>query len=893
MSGMLLKTKLHIPPRPNLVPRPHLLHKLNEGVQSGRRLTLISAPAGFGKTTLLSEWISQQDRPVAWLSIDEGDNDISRFFSYLVAALQSIDLNIGEAAPGILQSSQPPPVEVILTPLINTISDFADPIILILDDYHAIESQFIHDALAFLITHSPAPMHLILTTREDPPLPISHLRGRGQLTELRVADLRFTSQEVVAFLKHIMGLDISAEDIATLERRTEGWIAGLQMAAISMKSREDIAGFIAAFSGSHEFIVDYLTDEVLNQQPEDLKKFLLQTSILNRMTGPLCDAITERANGQQTLEQLKENNLFVVSLDDERRWYRYHHLFGDLLGVRLQADYPNQVLELHRRAALWYEHEGITSEAVEHALKANDFDLAADILERSGKRTGLWSTIQVATLIRWLQTLPGATLNSRPWLRFFAARAYAHAGRFEEAERGLHELEQLLESNPEAISDADLMAEHLIGNQAVYASFRGQSHKAIELARHALDRVSEENVMVHIRASRALGYAYINLGNLAQASRAIRQSINKALSKGVWSAVVSGTYHLASLQIIQGQLRLAIKTCKDAGQWNVIDGKRLPADGLLGLPYGKILYEQNQLAQAENRLMEDLRLLNQHGITDYFGLGHALLARIKQGSGDSTGALNLMQRARYIAEASNLELYISRVAAYQAQCWLAQGQLTLATRWAKDYRQSGETEYLRMFEDLVLVRVLLADNQADEALQTLDLLLPPAEEAGSMGWVIEMLALQALAFQLQGELENALFSLERALNLAEPEGYVRTFVDEGDPMAHLLYEAASRGIAPDYAGRLLASFPEPIAESDRRVTARQLGGELIESLSERELEVLKLIAEGQSNREVAQQLVISLPTVKSHTSNIYSKLAVSSRTQAVDRARKLGILPRH
>ena len=908
MATPLLTTKLYIPPvRPELVLRPRLIERLNAGLVSRRRLTLVSAPAGYGKTTLVNVWLRSTGQPFTWISLDEGDNDLICFLNYLVAAFRQVDDGIGQAAQHLLEAPQLPPVEPLLTELINDIVTQSLSFALVLDDYHTITELAVHEAVRFLLERQPPQMHLVIVSRQDPPLPLSRLRGRGQVTEMRQSDLRFTLEEATRFLNQSMGLNLETSEVAALDAHTEGWIAGLQMAAFALQSRiadggmDSVPQFIDSFSGRHHFILDYLTDEVLRHQPESVQIFLLQTAILDRLTGPLCDAVTgisESANqrivdsptrsladSQAVLEYLESSNLFIVPLDDERRWYRYHRLFAELLRARLQEVKPDQMPGLHLRAATWYDQNALPAEAVHHALAIPDFDLAADVIERAILKATAWPSINVATFLEWFRVLPDDVVRPRPRLRLFASRVFYLSGQREETERILQELSDSLQDAP-SIPDAENILGLVIVDRASYAAVRGDVQQAIRFANQALTYWPENNVMMQMRVSSILGLAHFRAGNMPEAGRAFSQAIAAARAANLGFVAVPLVCNLAEVQIVQGQLRQAFQTCQQALEMAIVDGARTSVAGFAGLELSKILYEQNDLPAAERYASESLDLLIQSGTTDSFGIGHALLARVRQALGDDDGALAAIQRAVQITQGFDIARVATLIGAYQARIWLAQGKRELAARWARDYERLGETEYLREFEDLTLARVLLAQDKPSAALALLDALLPPAEAAGRMGTVIEILALRALALRALGDVDRALETLERALQLAEPEGYARVFVDEGEPMTHLLRQAANRTIAPNYAGQLLAVLGT-IAKDQPAIDMSSL----VEPLSDREIQVLELLADRLSNSEIAQRLFISLPTVKSHTRNIYGKLGVHNRKEAVVQARVLGILP--
>ena len=907
--------------RTRLVSRPRLIERLNAGPRSGRKLTLISAPAGFGKTTLLSEWAAGCRRPVAWLSLDKGDNDPTRFWVYFIAALQTIHEGIGETASKTLQSPQPPPLESVLTTMINEIAAVPGNLALVLDDYHLIAAQPIHEALAFLLDHLPGNMHLVLGTRFDPPLPIARLRGRGQLTELRQSDLRFTHNEVAEFLNRGMGLKLAADDVATLASRTEGWIAGLQMAAVSMQGwdAKRVASFIQAFTGSHRHILDYLVEEVLQRQSDEIQTFLLQTVILDRLTGPLCDAVVvefgDNLQSQTILEYLESSNLFIVPLDDERRWYRYHRLFADLLRKRLHQIHADQVPTLHRRASEWYERNGLIGEAVEHALSAEDFERAAHLIEGVAEATVMRS--EIATFLSWVEAVPDDMVRARPLLCVFHAGALLLSG------RPLDAVESRLQDATEG-DTAGQFAGEAAAFRALIATLQGDARHSTELSQRALELLPEESLFLRSIVADNLGMAHVLSGNVAAAIQAFDEAARTGQKAGNVMFAVAALCNLAGLCVSKGQLHRAAEIYQRALELATDEqGRPLPIAGKALLGLGELSREWNDLEAATRYLTQGVELTWQYGEIGAL-VCYLSLARVRQAQGDVDGARDAIQKAQQIAiKVDATEMDDILVAACQTRLWIAQGNVEAAMRWveerglalsalparspsdakgleqdvgsgASDGQGSGASSFfgLREIEHITLVRVYIAQGRPDEALEVLKPLLGIAERLEQTRRVIEILILQASALQVRGDAEDALAVLKRALSLAEPEGYVRVFADEGEPMARLLYEAASRGVAPEYAGRLLAAFsvsergsmgvtPPPPPHTQP----------LVEALSARELEVLQLIAEGLSNREIAGRLVISLSTVKGHTANIYGKLAVNSRTQAVAKARVLGILP--
>jgi LuxR family maltose regulon positive regulatory protein len=919
VSTPFLKTKLYIPPIPSdpstglrarLVSRPHLVERLDEGFRRGCKLTLVSAPAGYGKTTLLSEWVANCEWPVAWVSLDEGDNDPVRFWTYFVAALQTVRADIGEVALVTFQSPQPPPIESILTAVLNQIAEVPNPFALVLDEYHTIRVQPIHGALAFLIEHLPPQMHLVIATRADPPLPIARLRGRGQLTELYQSDLRFTSEEATKLLNEIMRLSLSAADVAALEERTEGWIAGLQMAAISMQGRDDPTAFIRAFTGSHRYILDYLGEEVLQQQTASARGFLLQTCILDRLTGSLCDAVVGigeladlqtdkppirsfadgpdelRTGSHAMLEDLERSHLFIVPLDDERRWYRYHNLFADLLRQRLQQTQPDQLPILHLRASAWYEENGLAAEAVGHALAAKDLDRVEQLVAERAL-TMIYHG-ELATLTGWLEALPTKTVRSRPWLCVAYAWVLVYAGQPGRIEPVLQDAEEALEDYDEPVG-RQRIAGHIATIRARTLTQKREFSRAAALTREALEHLPEEDLMVRSLTTGLAGVALRMSGDLVAAVQATTEAIALARAADANSIAVDCLCDLVRLQRTRGQLRKAATTCHDAlrlaggpigprGWSSPIIGQ---ASGCLSL----ILREWNDLEAALYYARDGLKVCRRWGQISYLSLAYRAVAKTLQAIGDASGALDAIQQARQVATDLPSPI-IALVTAWEMQMRLAQGDTAAAWRWAQKSGLSvdDELEFHRYEEYHTLALALIAQGELGEALVLLARLLEMAEAASAVGLAIEVLVLQAIALQAKGQVDQALTTLKRALSLAEPEGYVRTFVDEGEPMARLLRRALSQGIAPNYVARLLAAFDRAVEPT---LTVAQ---PLVEPLSERELEVLRLIVVGLSNPEIARELVIAVSTVKSHVNHIYGKLGVESRTRAVARAQELNLL---
>ncbi len=964
MPETLLHTKLFVPPlRPNLVPRPHLIERLNQGLQQGHKLTLISAPAGFGKTTLVAEWLfglTQADsvaptpaRPYtrsqpAWLSLDEGDNDPVRFLTYLITALnraEGMDNLIGEGALSMLQSHQPPLAEDVLTSLINDMTTIPGRIILVLDDYHVITappvgaSTDVDDALAFLLDHLSPQMHLVIGTREDPQLPLARLRARGQLTELRAADLRFSSSEAAMFLNQEMDLELSAGDIATLETRTEGWVAGLQLAAlalqglalrgqISMQGQRDATGFIKSFTGSHHFVLDYLVEEVLEQQSQRIQSFLLQTAFLDRMTGPLCDALTGLSDGQETLESLERGNLFIIPLDEERSWYRYHHLFSDLLQQRLRQRQPDLPSMLHRRASQWYEQNGFVDQTIEHALRAKDFKRAAQLIEEHSDAT--WRRGEHRKLRGWLAGLPEEMIISRPHIAIMQARYQCNSGRLDAAEKTLQSAEQALEPGadgptesrpqkqiplPLTHSEKMKLRGRTAATRALMCSYQGDVPGIIRHAGRALEYLPKEDLTWRGVTALTLGNAHGFKGDMLAAYEARFEALKACEAAGDTYFLMLANLELAITLREQGQLHRTIEICRRQQQAAVEFGlPQLRIVGWLLALWGETLAELNDLDGAMDRAKEGFRLTEHSGDWQFFGWSFMCLIRILISRGDLVDAEETIQKMENRAQETHPPPWIAnQMAAWQARLWLAQNKPEAASRWAKEHGLDAgaqpppqqEIGFFQLFDYLVLARLLIVLGRPEESAGLLQHLLKVAEAGGRTSKVIEIKILQALAYQAGGETDRAMSALEEALDLGEPEGFIRIFVDEGRPIETLLRQMKAKDGKKGYIDKLFVAFggetvsgPElhPFdSAQDRLFTPsaplRTSPQPLVEPLSERELEVLTLIAEGLTNREIAHRLYLSPNTVKVHSRNIYGKLDSHSRTQAVARARDLGILP--
>lgn len=902
----LLETKLYAPrPRPGVVPRPRLTEQLNRGTES--KLTLVSAPAGFGKTTLVAEWLAAvpaDERQVAWLSLDQSDNESTSFWTYLVRALQAVDPAVGASALSLLQGPTPSSIAVLAT-LLNEINAVPSDVVLVLDDYHTIDGHDIQDGMAFLLEHLPPQMHVVITTRAEPALPLARLRARGELVEIRAADLRFTSDEAAAYLNGAMGLALTAQDIEALERRTEGWIAALQLAALSMQGRDDITGFIAGFAGDDRYIVDYLVEEVLQRQSEEVRSFLLKTSILTRMSGPLCDAVTGQDGGRATLDALDRANLFLVALDDRRRWYRYHHLFADVLRARLLDEQPDEVSGLHRRASEWYEQNGERSEAIRHAMAGEDFARAADLVELAIPE--MRKARQEMTLRGWLEALPKGLFAVRPVLSIGYVGTLMQTGDFEGVEALLQTVELSLDRPARAQGQPNgPPAEMVVLDEAEYrrlpgaiamyraalARISGDVAGTMAHARRALEVVSEDDHLVRGAASALLALAYWTSGDLDAAHRWYADGMASLEKAGHLADVVGGAVTLADLRIAQGRLDDAMRTYERGLQLAMSQGG-LPLRGAADMHVGMsaVKIERNDLATASQllRTSRDLGDANEMPQNPY--RWRVAAARIRQAEGDFDGALALLDAAErvYVGDFSP---EIRPVAAVTARVWIAAGKLGEAWAWARGggVMAADNLSYLREFEHATLARLLLAqerhdgaDHRIGEAIELTDRLVAAAEGSGRNGSLIDILVVQALARHARGDPAGALASLERAVALAEPEGYARVFVDEGPPMVALLKLAAKQRNAAGYVRRLLASAVMAGGEAAVEQT-------LIEPLSERELDVLRLLGTDLGGPDIARELVVSLSTVRTHTQSIYAKLGVNSRRAAVQRAADLGLL---
>jgi LuxR family maltose regulon positive regulatory protein len=905
----LLRTKLYVPrAHADRVPRDRLVRRLDEG--QACRLTLLSAPAGFGKTTLLADWLERRGLQPAWVSLDAGDNEPARFWAYVVAALGTVHPGLGQAAADLLQAPQPPPIEAVLTDLANDMAArLASPaagLLLVLDDYHTVRAPAIHQALEFLLLHLPPQVRVILSTREDPPLPLALLRARRELLELRASDLRFTPQEAAAFLNTCMGLDLPASDLAALEARTEGWAAGLQLAALSMQGVDDVGGFIRGFAGSHRYVFDYLAQEVLERQPPPVRDFLLQTAILERLNGPLCDAVTGGTDGQAMLEQLEQANLFLVALDQERHWYRYHHLFAEFLRLQLEGTQgPERIVALQRRASAWYEGQGLVEDAVQHALQARDFERAMRLIDEVA--VDMFARSELVTLCGWLAALPGDTIATRPRLSMLYAWALLATGHGEEGEKWVQAIERAMGAGVDSLAgeDAAALEPHvraaLVEISVLRASLAmgyGDLARARELIERVLPYLAGEGQPYVFNTPRALrpaalftlAVAHEMGGELGQATQAFSEAAALALPEGNQHIYTMALSHLAQLQRVQGQLHQAEKTYLQALEAaNTMAGRASPLAGMAYVGLGGLYYEWDDLAGAQGYLTQGIALARPWMNWESLVPGYLTLARLKRAQGDVEGAAQALGVFRELEGMPLSPQGAALLAASQALFHAQQGELGAASRWAAgcDIDPQGDIPLAREAEAILLARVWMVQGRLAAAGQLLARLRAAAQEGGRSGRLIEILLLQARALDAQGQDGEALRVLCQALLLAEPEGWVRTFVDEGTPMAGLLSRVDPH-CAPAYVARLLAAFGPSTPASTPAPTLRSQP--LVEPLTDRELEVLQLIAAGLTNQEIAARLTVSVNTVKTHARNLYGKLDATNRTQAVARARELGLL---
>lgn len=894
MSEILLQTKLYRPPvRPSLVTRPRLIGKLNSALGEDRsfaaKLTLVSAPAGFGKTTLVSDWSYKCGRPVVWLTLDEYDNDPAQFFTYLVVALQEIEEGAGDALLAMLHNQQPPPVETLLTALINEITTFSEPSILVLDDYHLIQAQPIHGLLTYFLSHMPPRMHLVLISRTDPQLPLPRMRIRGELIELRAADLAFTLEETAAFLEAATGLTFPSDTLKALETRTEGWVAGLQVAALSLQGqaphrRED---FLKSFTGSHHYVLDFLAEEVLQQQPAEVQDFLLQTAVLDRLSASLCDAVTERSDSQLILQQLEQANLFLVPLDDERRWYRYHHLFADFLRTGFSDRPQIDPALLHQRAAAWYHKEGYWRQVVTHLLAADDTEGAAHLIGQIGMEMLIKG--ELTTVEKWLDSLPEDVVANQPRIGLTRAWTYLSKGQYQLAQEIIPVVETAIRDRAAQISPESM--QELRGQaaavQATLAANLRQVPETISHSRLALDLLSEDNRAMRCMVQWNLAFAYRLQGDLAAAKQMYEEAIATARAVNNHFIVIKATTGLANVQRFQGDLPLAHQTYLSALDYT--DRNKASSFHTFDthMYLASLQYEWNQLESAESTIRRGIQLSRKIGYQDSLTMYYRQLALVQQAQGLLDEAIKTIRLAADLANRHHFTRRVKPIAITQARLELQRGNLEAAVRLAEIYDLPS-----------IRVRVHIARKQGRQALDLLaERQLDVPEQKGDRAHLIMLLLLETQAYQTAGEISSALNSLARALTLANSGEYIRRFLDEDDQIANLLRQKSVHALAPAYVEKLITAFEaeeQRITQPDETKIAIAPGRDrylpLIETLSKRELETLRYLATRLSIPEIADEMFVAVSTVRSHTKRVYSKLNVHSRREAVDRADELGLL---
>ena len=895
----LLETKFYIPvPGTNLVSRERLLRVIEEGIKGGKRLTLISAPPGYGKTTLLGEWIFEKNLSVAWLTLDEGENDPARFVAYLISAIRRIEPGIGETTLAMLGTPAKHTPESLLTPLVNEISKNPEGLLIVLDDYHTIHNQVIHDELAFLLDHIPPQIHVVIASRADPLLPLARLRGRGQVTELRQNDLQFNVDEARMFLEKVLGVEISRKDIESLTSLTEGWAAGLQMATASMKDHEDITAFIKSFTGSNRYILDYLIEEVLQGQPEPIQGFLLHTSILEQLSGPLCDSVIDGSialptTSQSILEGLEHANLFIIPLDDRREWYRYHRLFADLLRQRLYQSHPDILDSLHSRASVWYEKHGLLEEAIEHAISSGDGARAADLVERSAEAVLMRS--QVATFMGWIDQLPEGEVHRRPALSAYYAWVLLWSGAPIEA----------IEAHLKITALGEDYSAKALPFRAFMASIKSDFSSAIDLSTRALEQLPEDDQLLRNLANFILATAYMADGEILKGVDILEEIAIVSQRSGNMMIATLVLCELGELRIKQGRLHQANALYQQALNLATnAQGDKLPVAGKALIGLGDIAREWNDLEAAQRYLKEGIELAKQWSIIGTFE-GYLNLIQLHDALGAIEKGDELFAQLRDLAiqfDATEIDDYI--VEMYEARRSIALGDLDSARLWAErrslpnkppEIKTGDALDYIRTrmwkYEANALAWLHIMDGHYLEALNLLELVQQQAEEADRMFLTIESAILKAIALQSIGEREQAISSMMDALNMAEPEGFMRTFVDLGDKVKDLLEMArneAENAAMLDYIDSLLKAFKPPVIErqSISSIQPKRVG----EKLSKRELDVLHLLPSSLSSTDMAAELSISVNTLRTHLKNIYAKLDAHSRYEAIERAKKIGLL---
>jgi len=903
----ILQTKLFAPPPgSNQVDRPRLIQRLEQLLNSAVRLSLISAQAGSGKSTLLGGWLAASNVRAAWLSLDAADNDLLRFWTYALAALRTVQPTLAQSIWQGFQAPSPPrplsseAAQAFLTNLLNEIAAQPDRLVLVFDDYHVISDYAIHETLAFVVDHLPETLKIVIASRADPPLPLHRWRVRGQLLELRAADLRFTPDEAAIFLNERMGLTLTRDDVLALDARTEGWIAGLQLAAVSMQGRRDAHSFIQAFTGSHRFVLDYLVEEVLNRQTPEVQTFLLHTSILDRLCGPLCDSVVDRVGSQAVLESLEKSNLFLIALDDDRQWSRYHHLFSELLRARLQQQQPDLIPVLHRRAADWFERQGQVVDALPHALAARDFEHVADLIERHFAT--LMTRGEMSTVLHWIKLLPADLAQRRPRLLVGQGWIHAFAGHVSLVEPLVQQAEQLMHTQPEA-GHSQSVRGNVASMRSFVAQIAGDDARAIELAHEADRLLPPDEYIPRSLIPYTLGRGYRAQGEMIKSTTYFEELVQVGHSAGIWTLSVA-FYELAISCKLRGELHRANAIYAEAIEQLVAHNARtMGAAASVDVGLSDLLREWNDLDRAQTLAREAVEHMRPWSNPLNLVAGYTNLVRVLESSGDLDGAWAAWREGdRIRRQFAMMPALSSNLDVYGVRLWLATGQLSDAEHWVTRWLSQLDEQRGMLTRELEAIHaghVLLALNRPHEVITAL---APYGEDATRQhrhGRLLQSLVLQALAQRASGQNAAALATLERALRLAEPENYTRLFLDEGEGMRLLIadFRLLIERQPPDsnttrltsYAKRLLTLFPTDAVE--REINNQQSAVDnLLEPLSDRELEVLRLLAAGLSNSQIADRLVVAVGTIKTHVHNIYGKLGAQNRARAVTRATELHLL---
>lgn len=920
MPIALLATKLRAPqPRPQVVSRSRLTAKLLASVKRPGSFALLSGPAGFGKTTLLSEFIAGLPRPVAWVSLDEADNDPIRFWTYLLTACRSVQPDVGESGLALLQIPQLLPAETLPTLLINDLVQANADLVIVLDDYHTLQNQAIHSALSFLLDHLPENLHLVISTRLDPPLPLARLRARSQLTEVRAADLRFTSDETAAFLNRVMGLNLSSEDVAALEARTEGWIASLQLAALSMQGRNDLTGFIQAFTGSHVYVAEYLIEEVLGSQPEAVKTFLMQTSILERLSAGLCEAVSGQKESQTLLRNLYQANLFVMPLDDEGQWYRYHQLFADLLQARLQQTLPaDAIAALHQRAAAWYTQAGMLAEAMEHALLARDFSYAVQIFEKIAMPMIL--NAYFITVENWLRMIPAGYLMESVRANLALAWMYLMRRNFTQAGPYLERL-QRLRSTSQGDGEAGSIQGEWLALQSMLLGVQGRVTESADLAEQALKLIPVEETQIRSMTYMGLANLYEQRLEYERAAAAMNAIIQSARRAGDLASEILGISLLGRMLLRQGRLRSVYELTSEALRRIERAGVFSPFSATLHGELAQVYYHWHKLEEARRHFARSVELSVLGGFSDAEIYHNVFLSRLFQMEGDLQASAREIEKALNRMRTAAPAFVREEVIAQRVNLALALGQPEVAQAALQEYGfhfddgfsfpepapEAGIPEPMgQLYNSALRILLYQARVQAERqdlgrGMELTEALIEGFARCQHLPVMLQTLLLRSQMYTAAGKEQDGFADVVKALELAEPERVISAFVEEGLPLAEMLGTLLHRGllktIDPGYVHEILAACPgisgKPAIQPAQPAASSPNGEEawvLIEPLTPRELEVLQHIAAGDSNQEIADKLVITLSAVKKHTGNIFRKLGVSSRTQAVVRARKLGLL---